>query len=1110
MADERKVVTTLFCDLVGFAALCERADPEDVDAGLRRYWDLARRVIESYGGTVEKFIGDAVVGVFGAPLTHEDDAERAVLSGLRLVDEAGKLADVGGEPLRVRVGIETGEAVVRLDVSPGSGDSFLIGDAVNTAARLQAAASAMDVVVGARTYAYTLRLFDYEALPSLRLKGKRASVSAWRAVRACARSGIDTTREFAAPLIGRDAELRELTALFEAALSTGTPRSVLLVGEPGIGKTRLLAEFAGRLEAGPHLITWRQGRCPPYGEDVAFWALAEVVKEHAGIMDTDDVRQTEGKLEAAVGDVADRDCLLQRLRPLLGLDASRVTLDESFTVWRRFLEHLAARGPAVVAFEDLHWADDALLGFVEEMARRAEGVPLLLVATARPELFQRAARFADPSSPFRRIELRDLSTADTRRLARELLEVAAAGSPPGDIARIVHGSGGNPFYVEESVRLITDHSGALAIIAGRAIVPPGEDGDAVVPGSVQAVIGARLDALPAPHKAVLSDAAVVGEVFWDGAVAALGARERGAVSAVLNELVSRHLVRREPQSSMDGEQQLIFEHVLARDVAYGRLPRRARAAKHAAAAAWLETAAAGRLNDVADIVAYHYAMALDLARSAGETDLTARLVDPVVQSLQRAGQRALLLDPRTAERHLSAALALVADEDRRRPELLADRSRALFHLGRLREAQASLEPAVEGLLGVGETRAAAVQMAWLAGLLLNRNDPSCWDACDRAWALVKDDGPCVEQHDVMLHWAERWLFVGELERALGIVEEALALGCQLGIDEIDGVGVRGDCRLQLGDRRGFDDLRRVLASDSEGATDALIGLTISRLWFDGPRAALEAAEEAEQATREAGFRFGADGYRAWALQYRGWLGHWTEALADADEVAASLLRSGGDADAAELRLEQALLLARSGLVRQAQDPALWAASRTRELQLPELLVRALLAVAEVAAASGDRATAVEALDECCGVAPRAVLQICVARFPDGVRVALATGGLDLAERLVAGAVARTSIAEHALWSVSALMKEAREEWAAAADDFAAAADGWAGFEVPYEEARALLGRGRCLLALGRTNEAAASLGMAEAIFGRLGAATALAETRSVRGQTSPAVSANGR
>ncbi|MCX6362915.1 MAG: AAA family ATPase, partial [Actinobacteria bacterium] len=393
--DERRTVTTLFCDLVGFTALSERNDPEVVDALLRRYYDAARRVVESYGGTVEKYIGDAVVAVFGVPTLHEDDPERAVRAGLRLVDEIDALPGIGGQAVEVRVGVNTGEALVRLDVDPASGKGFLTGDAVNVAARLQSAAPPMAVAVGESTHAATAQVFAYDACHPVSLKGKSKPLQAWIATAPLARTGAEL-RSFSSSFVGREEELAALQELLDAAGSGSTPQFALICGEPGIGKSRLLAELARRLDDRATPVTWRQGRCLPFGANVTFWALAEIVRSCAGVLESDGVARAEARLETVLPEGPDRDRLRSRLRPLLGLEAEEASREENFAAWRQFLEGLAAAGPTVLVVEDLHWADEAMLAFMDYLAGSEASAPLLVLASARPEVLE----IAGPGASF--------------------------------------------------------------------------------------------------------------------------------------------------------------------------------------------------------------------------------------------------------------------------------------------------------------------------------------------------------------------------------------------------------------------------------------------------------------------------------------------------------------------------------------------------------------------------------------------------------------------------------------------------------------------------------------------------------------------------------------
>src|SRR5215831_4507267 len=422
-AEERKTVTVLFCDLVGFTSASDRADPEDVRARIRPYHTRLRREIEKFGGTVEKFIGDAVMAVFGAPVAHEDDPERAVRAGLRILEAIADLNEEDAElSLAVRVGVESGEAVVALDARPAHGEGLVAGDVVNTASRLQGAAPVGGVLVGPGTYAATRQVFDYQALAPVALKGKAEPVAVFQALAPRARFGADVTRSLGTPMVGRQIDLGIVTGAFQKAVQESTVQLVVVAGEPGVGKSRLVAELGSFADSWPEQVRWRQGRCPPYGDGITFWALGEIVKAEAGILETDPPEVAAAKIDAVIPDDApDAPWLRARLRPLAGLPAPEAALEENFAAWRAFVELLAEGRPSVLVFEDLHWADEALLEFVEQLADYAVGVPLLLVGTARPELYERAAGWAASARNVARVNLRALTAAETARLISNLL-----------------------------------------------------------------------------------------------------------------------------------------------------------------------------------------------------------------------------------------------------------------------------------------------------------------------------------------------------------------------------------------------------------------------------------------------------------------------------------------------------------------------------------------------------------------------------------------------------------------------------------------------------------------------------------------------------------------
>ena len=459
-AVERKVVTTMFCDLVDFTGLCEAADSEDVDRLLRAFYAVARSAIEIYGGVVEKFVGDAVVGIFGVPAAHEDDAERAVHTALRLRDRICDLPKIAGRTQQVRIGINTGSALVRLDVHPGSGEGFLVGDAVNTAARLQQLAPPMGIVVGQKTQALSARTIDYARLAAAAVKGKRAAVKCWLVRGRISRMGVDLRQQFAAPLVGREVELGVLRGLLKKVKASSAPQFALLVGEPGIGKSRLLFELLRYIDSRPAIVRWRQGRCPAYGDGLSFWALGEIVREQLGVLEGDEVATVEAKLAHALAGTDDREWLAARLRPLLGLESPAASREENFAAWQRFLELIATDAPAVFVFEDLHWASEGTLAFLRHLTENLSGVPLLAIGTTRPELLRSqpelAARLVEMAASRRgtRLDLGALSEAESEELVSRVGR--GLGVPPETRQAIIGRCGGNPLFAEQLVCLLEE------------------------------------------------------------------------------------------------------------------------------------------------------------------------------------------------------------------------------------------------------------------------------------------------------------------------------------------------------------------------------------------------------------------------------------------------------------------------------------------------------------------------------------------------------------------------------------------------------------------------------------------------------------------------------
>jgi class 3 adenylate cyclase/tetratricopeptide (TPR) repeat protein len=1097
--EERKVVTTLFCDLVGSTALGEDADPEDVDALLRRYNSLARQVVESYGGTVEKFIGDAVVAVFGVPATHEDDPERAVRAGLKLVEAVEELPPVAGRPVQIRVGISTGEALVRLDVTPGLGEGFLTGDAVNVGARLQSAAPTMGVVVGALTHELTRKTIVYEELEPVAAKGKREPLPVWLAKSPLARTGARAL-DGATPFVGRRVELSYLTALLDKAVDSASPQTALIVGEPGIGKSRLVAELFAHAAADEGLITWRQGGCLPYGEGVTFWALAEIVKAHAGILDTDDGETAETKLDDVLPEGEDRPWFRQRLRALLGLETAPADRQENFTAWLRFLEEIAARGPTVLVVEDLHWGDDALLAFVEYFAGNVTDVPLMLVATARPELFERQPAFA-AAGRINRIVLEPLSGKETETLVSSLLDEITA-----EVRQtIARQSEGNPFYAEESARLVRDTvGGGKRPDAAPAGAAGHDEGHGPLASSIQAVIAARLDALRPDLKALLADASVVGETFWDGALAAVGERDPNEVNEALRELIARQLVHRVRTSSMAGERAFAFGHALARDVAYCELPRAVRARKHAAVAGWIEQKAGDRAADLAEILAHHYTTALGLARAAGEAELAAELVEPAVRYLELAGDRAWSLDVTAAERFYAQALEVAGPGSSRRAALLVCWARSLTELGRDAEAVGPLEEAIARLSAEGDTRSLAVAQMALARALSGGSGVRWLELADEAVALLEADGPSPELVAVLTEWLLLTLVLSDSRRQLDVAERAMALSELLGLSpDARLFGFRGCARCDLGYPGGHEDLRQALemcrASGLEEHTSW--GLMVVANWiyfYEGFRASLDIAAEGVDIARRRGSVPQQIENRVVVFWAGAAAGKWDAVLEEA-EALDPLLEAGVGIEVQfwSVDVQRAFwtyVLVERGRAQEAVSLVEWLEERGAS---DGSMANAALCIVAAAArmALGDTVRALDLLGHG-EAALRGKGGFWFAYLaPHATRIALTAGDHALAERLAASAEPPLQpLVEHATVAAQALVSEARGDYETAAAGFADAAARWHDFAAVYEEAHALLGQGRCLLALDRAPEAAPVLEQAREIFAKLKAKPALAES----------------
>ena len=1085
-SEERKVVSVLFCDLVGFTAASETADPEDVRARLRPYHDLLRERIEAFGGTVEKFVGDAVMAVFGAPVAHEDDAERAVRAGLGILERLqGLREDDPGSSLSVRIGINTGEALVTLDARPEQGEGFVTGDVVNTASRIESAAPVDGIAVGEGTYRATEPVFEWRELPPAEMKGKAEPVALWQPIAARARFGSDVVRRLSTPLVGRELDVLQLRTVFEKCVREASVQLVTVVGEPGVGKSRLVAELGAHVDGLQELVRWRQGRCLPYGEGIAFWALGEIVKAQAGIYDSDPPEEAVRKLEQAIPEVDEAAWLRARLLPLLGIESGGPAgREEAFTAWRRFLESIAEREPAVLVFEDLHWADDAFLDFLEHLADWAQGVPLLVISTARPELFERRPMWGAGLRNATTVSLARLTEVETAQLVAALLDRTVL--PASTQQAILERAGGNPLYAEEFVRMLRDRDlldeqGGLR--AGTEVPSP---------DSLQALIAARLDTLTVESKTLLQDAAVIGKVFWSGAVSSMGQHDPAMVDRVLHDLARKELVRPSRQSSMEGEHEYGFWHVLVRDVAYAQIPRASRAAKHVAAAEWIERKAANRVEDVADVLAYHTGEAIELAEATGDQDAAAVVAPRARRYALLAGERALGLDASRALQLLERAVELTPDDDETYPHALLRFCVAAHQTGRAADARAAAERATAAyrargdVVGTGE----ALTYVSLTGRQGSRRPVL------EAIEVLETVPPGPELVAAYAQLAGEALVDGDHREALEASARALELARELDLPlPARALGFHGGALINVGDTdtglAELEEARRLLVAAGLGrdAAVAYHNYGVNQWVLEGVSAVFDTLHEVQRFASERGLREIQHTSGATTLERLVDAGRLREALeraAELEPAAAAGVMSPGGCCEYHSAISRALYELGDGVA--AREAAGAARDQARARRDPAIgLAVAGAPAAAVALSSGDRGEARAILREIVEWEDAVKSEEYAGRLPAFVRCALAAGDVELASRMPVGVDEMgLPLFDHAFVAAQALLAEARGESAEAAGLFGDAADRWDGFGARLEQAYALQGRGRCLVALGDP-AAEGVLREARALFAEMGA-----------------------
>jgi class 3 adenylate cyclase len=953
-AVERRHVSILFADLVGSTAMAEGADVEAVRSLLDRYYALCRDVVARYGGVIEKFIGDAVMAVWGSPVAHEDDAERAVRSALDLVDAAHGLRTPDGEPLVVRAAVLTGEAAVTLGAE---GQAMVAGDLVNTASRLQGAAAPGTVLVGDETKRESEAAIDYEAAGVLELKGRSESLVSWRALRVAAgRLGSGRARRLEPPFVGRDDDLRLLKEVFLQTARERRARLVSITGTAGIGKTRLAWELEKYLDGLVETVYWHQGRSPAYGEGLAFWALAEMIRGRARITEADDTAAARAKLAdvaaAWLVDDEERARVEPRLAALLGLEAAPPGGAEELTAaWRTLFERIADRGPTVLVFEDLHWAEGGLLDFVEGLLASARSKPILVIALARPELLERRPAWGGSVRNHLRLDLAPLDDA-----SMELLLVGLApGIPPDAIAAIRGRAEGIPLYAVETVRMLLDQ-GRLVEAGGRFRLE-GALGDLAVPPSLLALLGSRLDALDAEDRDLVGYASVLGISFRAETLAAVAGRDPADVRGVLDELVARELVSFEDDVRSPERGQHRFLQGVLREVAYNRLSRRERQSRHVAAA---ETYAAVGGDELAGVVATHYLEAMRAAPDEERDALRARALGALESAAARSREIGAYA---SAGRYLADAVELAAD-DADRLRLREARLREVTDAGDVRAALAESEGLLDLAGRDGDPGLTARTAFYRANGLLQLGQPQ---EAVRLLAGVRDalGGFVTEDADGVRLLAELGrchLMAGSPDLAAPVIEEALTLAERQGHRDViaDLLASKGWAIGTLGRAVEAGALLRggIVFAEREGHLRAEFRCRMNLsayASYEDPLEAFEVARSGYERARQRGYEGWAASLASNALGFAFDQGEWSWI----DQTATQLDPEPTDAWRAQVLLPMALVHAHRGQDRDADrlleafDRA--AAGATADLQV---VAAGANARAELALLRGDIAEAV--------------------------------------------------------------------------------------------------------------------------------------------------------
>jgi class 3 adenylate cyclase/tetratricopeptide (TPR) repeat protein len=1069
--EERRQVSVLFADLSGYTAVAERRDPETVKSLVERALRRLGAEVERYGGTVDKYIGDNVMAVFGAPVAHEDDAERAVRAGLGMQHAMAEINQglPDGVAFELRVGINTGEVL-----AGAVGDAYtVVGDTVNVASRLQSVARPGSVTVAERTARATGDAVRYEPLAPLELKGRAERVSAWEAVGLIAEHALRRVGSSqAAPLVGRDREIATLVDLYERVVREGRPRLVTVIGEAGVGKSRLLRELERRIGAGADGAVVRTGRCLPYGSGIVYWALGEVIRAEAGIVEADGSEEAWRKLAAYVGGLlhaeaqgepAERRAAI--IARSLGLEAPAGLLppgaddperarEAFFSALRGVVEAAARRGPLVLAFEDIHWADDGMLDAIEYLGQWVHA-PLLLVGLARDELLERRPAWAAGRHGATRVFLEPLAAEDVRALVSALLprrEESVAST-------IAERSGGNPLFAEEMVRRIAEEGSMDAV---------------GLPDTVQAVLAARLDALAPFERRLVQQAAVVGQTFPASSLATLIQAED--VDLALSSLREKDILV--PAEGASDERELGFKHVLIRDVAYAMLPKAVRCRKHFEVGRFIEERAGDRTDEVVAVLAEHYGRAAVLGLEAGvDPAELAAVRERALRFLEEAGDAAArLYANREALSHYRHARELQADGDAdalaRIGEKLGDVS---LRLGRVDEAVAVWEDCLAHHRGQEELeRVADLHRKIGSGLSHKGERRAAIEHYQKGINLLKDGPPRLEL--VRLYEEAAWLYLHTGDNMLAIYasEKALRLAERLG--EVSAAsrahGIFGRVFGRIGDtEKARSNLERSvdLARGSDDQETILALLALGRhleLSEADPDAAERAFAEALRLAEEVGDLPSQVELHAALGQLAAYRAHW-DRVAESTEASARLAEREGLVGKLCLPyVLRGLLRWREGDLGEAERLFGEAHELAERVGWSELAFQALYGLALALRDRGELSAAAQVLDRAVDLCERAGLlaQSIQAGAARAIVLALsgrreaaresATEAAELAERL------HYPLARAAALEARGATAEDPEEGARLLGD---AESAWAALSRPLEAARCRMLAGRVLL-----------------------------------------------